>query len=469
MDQLPSGWTWATLGDLGKYQNGRAFSENEWGTRGRPIIRIQNLTGTSDSFNHFSGTVDERHIVRDGDLLVSWAATLGVFIWHGPEAALNQHIFKVSSFVDASFHRWAIEYALQELRTRSHGSGMVHVTKSVFDSVRIPLPPETQQRCIVEELERRLSHVEAAEVSLSASARKIVAARAALSQAAVTGRLSPLSMAETTARGYLSRLLDTVSSTGTPARWRTTTLSEVPAVPRHWECVTLGAISLDAAYGTSAKAVSECTETPVVRIPNVKPGRVNLEDLKYLPNRSISRENLLLPNDLLFIRSNGSRDLIGLAALAGPAAGMAFASYLIRFRVVPDPTLLRWVEMVVGGPAARRLLIERSSSSAGQNNLSIPDIASLPIPIPPRDEMTAILVEYQQRGSILDTVYRSIETSRLRCRTVRSAVLAAAFAGRLVDSKFTDEPVTPLAKKNSALAKEIAQKRDRRARKKDAA
>ena len=32
---------------------------------------------------------------NDGDVLISWSASLGVYVWNGGKALLNQHIFKV--------------------------------------------------------------------------------------------------------------------------------------------------------------------------------------------------------------------------------------------------------------------------------------------------------------------------------------------------------------------------------------
>jgi type I restriction enzyme, S subunit len=90
MSDLPPGWTQTTLGQIGRYLNGRAFKKSEWSRSGRPIVRIQNLTGSSAVFNYFDGPLEERYIARPGDLLVSWAATLGAYIWQGPEAAVNQ-------------------------------------------------------------------------------------------------------------------------------------------------------------------------------------------------------------------------------------------------------------------------------------------------------------------------------------------------------------------------------------------
>lgn len=128
MTKLPGGWARTTLGQLGRYLNGRAFKKSEWRESGRPIIRIQNLTGTASHYNYFQGEVEERHLARPGDLLVSWAATLGAYFWSGPEAVVNQHIFKVESNIDPRFHKYLLDYKLSvdephpRLRDGSHNS-----------------------------------------------------------------------------------------------------------------------------------------------------------------------------------------------------------------------------------------------------------------------------------------------------------------------------------------------------------
>lgn len=48
---IPNNWVYARVNDTGQYINGLAFKPNEWGNVGRPIIRIQNLSGRSQDFN----------------------------------------------------------------------------------------------------------------------------------------------------------------------------------------------------------------------------------------------------------------------------------------------------------------------------------------------------------------------------------------------------------------------------------
>lgn len=85
----------AKLGDIATYINGYAFKPQDWSDEGIPIIRIQDLTGNSYQANRYNGEYASKYEVNDGDVLISWSASLGVYIWHGEKAVLNQHIFKV--------------------------------------------------------------------------------------------------------------------------------------------------------------------------------------------------------------------------------------------------------------------------------------------------------------------------------------------------------------------------------------
>lgn len=161
-----SKWPIKPLGEVAEFINGRAFKPGEWSERGIPIIRIQNLTNPNAEPNRFNGELDEKHAVHDGDLLVSWSATLDVFEWNRGEAALNQHIFKVLPFSEIITKRYlfyALKSVMTDLRSKTHGATMKHITKGRFESTLIPTPPLAEQERIVQLLEeadaiRRLSY-----------------------------------------------------------------------------------------------------------------------------------------------------------------------------------------------------------------------------------------------------------------------------------------------------------------------
>ena len=83
------------LGDLATYINGYAFKPEDRRNEGLPIIRIQDLTGNVYNLGFYNGNYPEKIEINDGDVLISWSASLGVYIWNRGKALLNQHIFKV--------------------------------------------------------------------------------------------------------------------------------------------------------------------------------------------------------------------------------------------------------------------------------------------------------------------------------------------------------------------------------------
>lgn len=187
---LPDGWIEASFGDLADYLNGRAFKKSEWHSTGRPIIRIQNLTGSSQTLNRFTGMVEDRYIVRDGDLLISWSATLGAYIYHGEEAVLNQHIFKVEPYINRRFLFYLTNAYIDNLRRQAHGSGMQHITKTKFETSRVPLPPLNEQHRIVEKIEELFTKLDAGVQSLKQTQTLLKSYRRSVLKAAVEGELS---------------------------------------------------------------------------------------------------------------------------------------------------------------------------------------------------------------------------------------------------------------------------------------
>lgn len=143
------------LGDVASYINGFPFKPSDWSDMGVPIIRIQDLTGNGYQMNRFDGKYDAKYEVRAGDVLISWSASLGVYVWKLETAVLNQHIFKVrfdKVDVDKDFFVYQVECLLKKAARQAHGATMRHLTKPVFDGLPFYLPPKEEQKRIAVQL-----------------------------------------------------------------------------------------------------------------------------------------------------------------------------------------------------------------------------------------------------------------------------------------------------------------------------
>lgn len=145
------------LGDIATYINGYPFKPEDRGTTGLPIIRIQDLTGNAYDLGFYDGNYPERIEINDGDVLISWSASLGVYVWNRGKALLNQHIFKVAfdkCAVNKQYFVYAVQHKLQEMETKAHGATMKHIVKKDFDNTVIPFPTLEEQ----EEIAKIINH-----------------------------------------------------------------------------------------------------------------------------------------------------------------------------------------------------------------------------------------------------------------------------------------------------------------------
>ncbi len=97
---VPWGWESKPLDEIAIYQNGLALqkfrpeSEDEY----LPVVKIAQLKqGYTDGGEKASVNIKPECIIDNGDVIFSWSGSLVVDIWCGGKAALNQHLFKVTS------------------------------------------------------------------------------------------------------------------------------------------------------------------------------------------------------------------------------------------------------------------------------------------------------------------------------------------------------------------------------------
>ena len=144
------------LGDVATYVNGYAFKPSDYSDSGLPIVRIQNLTGNAYRTNRYEGTLPEKFAIQDGDILISWSASLGVFEWNQGPAWLNQHIFRVvfnKAMIDKRFFVHQARFLIQKSQNLAHGATMKHLTKKVFETLPFLYLGLNNQITIAEQLD----------------------------------------------------------------------------------------------------------------------------------------------------------------------------------------------------------------------------------------------------------------------------------------------------------------------------
>jgi type I restriction enzyme S subunit len=187
---LPQGWEARTLLSVGKFVNGFAFTPGHWGAEGLPIIKIKELKqGIAPDTPRYDGDdLPAKFTVEPGDLLFSWSADLGVYLWPGERGLLNQPLFKVTHgdgmTRDYLFH--ALEAALPQLQARAQGTTMKHIKRSALHEVSVILPHPR----VLGEFSAAVAPVHAARLALARASNVLATSQELLLTRLVTGRLN---------------------------------------------------------------------------------------------------------------------------------------------------------------------------------------------------------------------------------------------------------------------------------------
>ncbi len=391
MMHIPKDWELVPLGKLGRYINGMAFKPSDWEKTGLPIIRIQNLTNPNAPFNYYSKPVKERYYVRNGDLLISWSATLGAYLWDRGDAILNQHIFRVEvneERVDKKFLMYAVKQALDQLQKRTHGATMRHVTKRDFESFEVPVPRSlAEQRRIVARIEALLGEVRAARALHEEIVRD-------------TGRLMDAVLAEVFPQ----------PDQPLPSGWRLKRVKDISRKPQ---------------YGYTKSASKIPIGPKFLRITDIQNGKVDWDTVPYCEcDPSCLKKYQLHSGDIVFARSGATT---GKTYLVKNPPEAVFASYLIRLRIIKAlPGFVWWFFQ---SPYYWRQIVPRGGALPNVNAKTLQEIL---IPIHEDEDVQRNIIKRLEsiRAEIDEMEKTQTENSKL-LDEMEQAILAQAFRGEL--------------------------------------
>jgi len=159
-------WSTEGLDEIADYDNGLAMQKYPPnGGPTLPVVKISELRqGSTFGADLASAVVPPKSIIHDGDLVFSWSGTLMARIWCGGDAALNQHLFKVTSsrFPQWFYYFWTMEH-LPEFKAIADDkrTTMGHIKRHHLTDAKVNVAPsavmEAADRILRPMLERILN------------------------------------------------------------------------------------------------------------------------------------------------------------------------------------------------------------------------------------------------------------------------------------------------------------------------
>lgn len=429
---IPDGWRAIPFAKLADYKAGRTparANADYWqsGDDGVPWVAISDMTefGTvTETKEKISRAAFQRVFheksVPAGTLIMSFKLTIGRVATLGVDACHNEAIIAIQprDGVDQRFLGYflsQVDYdGLQDRQVKGNT-----LNQEKIDRIEIWLPPGDEPKQIADVLD--------------------------LVRRAIELQDNGLAIAQDLKRAAM-RALFTKGLRGEAQKE-----TEIGPIPETWDVVEFAEVRERLQYGTSTRCTYDPTEFPVLRIPNIEPGRVNASDIKFGTLRKDEAQRYLLKDgDLIFIRTNGVIERLGACAVfAGEPEGALFASYLIRAQLKLDRVDPYFAAHFYGSELGTSIVAGRATPAAdGKYNLNTGTIDSLPLPLP------STVDEQREIVAILDAIDRKIDLHR-RKRAVLDELFKALLHKLMTgEIRVSDLDLTALSSDPAPAAKQ---------------
>jgi type I restriction enzyme S subunit len=436
--QLPEGWVKASVGEICRLINGRAYSKVELLSVGKyPLLRVGNLF-TNPYWYYSDLELEPDKYCDAGDLLYAWSASFGPHIWQGPKVIYHYHIWKVEHYEDLiardflrAFFQWDTE-AIK--RDQGSGSTMLHVTKKSMEARSVPVPSRNEQAAIAAKLDTTLAAVEACRQRLDGVAAILKRFRQAVLAAATSGELT--------------------------REWR-----EERGDFSHWQEKGLAELG-EFGRGRSRHRPRNDPRLYGGDYPFIQTGDVANAKGDWLAAHSQTYSNFGLAQSRIWPSSTLcitiAANIADTALLEYPACFPDSVVGFVADRAQVEPLFAKWMIDSVADK------LESFAPATAQKNINLAILDQIVFSVPPLQEQTEIISRAQHLFTLADQLEARLTAAHKVVDRLTPALLAKAFRGELVPQDPNDEPASVLLARIRAArqAEAGAGKPSRRGRKK---
>ena len=403
--EVPNNWAWTTLGSICNFENGFAFSSDDYKQEGIPLIRISNISDNTIDLNgcvFVQKEIEDRFIVKNGDLLIalSGATTGKMGVYSSDKVAyLNQRVGNLriidTSILSPEYRNIFMYSKTETILKLAYGGAQPNISGTTICSFLFPLPPLAEQLRIVTAVDHWLALIDLIENEKLDLQISIKQAKSKILDLAIQGKLVQQDPNDEPAAELLKRV---------------NPKAEIPCdnghsgkLPQGWIWTTLGDIGVWQAGGTPSRSNKFYFGG---NIPWLKTGDLN-DNFIYEISESITEEAVtnssakINPTGSILIAMYGAT--IGkLGILTFPASTNQACCACIEYFAVIQPYLFYFL-------LSHRPAFIAKGGGGAQPNISKEIIVNTVIPLPPIAEQQRIVAKIEELFSVLDNIQNALE------------------------------------------------------------
>ncbi|MXP14511.1 restriction endonuclease subunit S [Altererythrobacter confluentis] len=168
-------------------------------------------------------------------------------------------------------------------------------------------------------------------------------------------------------------------------------------------------------YGIVQPGKPVSAGVPVLRVNNFTEGRLFTDDVMTVDQEIESKyPRSRLKGGELLVTLVGS---VGQSAIAGPELAGWNVARAVGVIPIDDPVLVKWVNYVIRSDPAQQYFLQRANTTV-QTTLNLGDLAVLPIPMPSRSEIAAIVSFLSALDDKIELNRRTNETLEAQARAL---------------------------------------------------
>lgn len=470
---LPESWGLSILDSISEINGGFAFKSSKYVDQGVRVIRISDF----DEFgfkNHrvvryqYDNSLKQYELEKNNIIMAMTGGTVGksLFITEIVEKmVVNQRVatIKIKEGILSNYINCVLQTSnIQEVIAEAKNSTNDNISMRDIKNFNIPIPPLEEQKAIVEVVNQLFAEVDQLE--------NLTKDRIHLKEDFVTSALKQLSSGDTstewlilkehfstffTEKSNIKKLRESILQLAVQGKltsdWRKLNPDiedasvllerikkekeqlvkekkikkenplpkisdeEIPyELPEGWVWCRMQSLFKDLRYGTSKKCDYGLGEHPVLRIPNIKNGGIDISDLKTTNlSKNEVKDLSLKVDDLLMIRSNGSENLVGRSSVVSTIGiGSAFAGYLMRLQIFKNDIESKYLQITLDSPMLRKSIEGPLRTTSGVKNINSTEVSSLFIPLAPKEEQKVIVEKVSSLMALCDELEAAIELSK---------------------------------------------------------